>query len=117
MNKNSTRYFSNKQEKSVAKTLNGRQTSNSGATKFGGGDVVADGWLIECKTTMTPKKSFSIKKDWLEKNRAEMFDLHMDYNALAFNFEPDGKNYYIVDERLFKRMKELIDNEDSDGLY
>ena len=116
MNKNSTRYYSNQQEKAVAKSVGGRQTANSGGTRFGGGDVVADGWLIECKTTMTPKKSFAIKKDWLEKNRSEMFALHMDYNALAFNFEPDGKNYYIIDERLFKRLKELIKNEDNNGL-
>lgn len=33
MNK-STRYFSNKQEKHVAKSLKGRQTANSGATPF-----------------------------------------------------------------------------------
>ena len=111
MNKNSTRYFSNRQEKQVAKALNGKQTANSGATKFGAGDVIADNWLIECKTTMTPKKSFAIKKDWLEKNREEMFSLKKDYNALAFNFEPDGKNYYIIDERLFKMLKEHLANE------
>ena len=34
MNKNSTRYYSNKQEKRVAKTLNGKKQSNSGATAF-----------------------------------------------------------------------------------
>ena len=34
MNKNSTRYFSNKQEKHIAKELGGKQTANSGATPF-----------------------------------------------------------------------------------
>ena len=33
MNKNSTRYFSNKQEKHIAKELGGKQTANSGAYK------------------------------------------------------------------------------------
>ena len=32
MNKNSTRYFSTKQEKHVAKKLGGKRTPNSGAT-------------------------------------------------------------------------------------
>lgn len=30
----STRYYSNKQEKSVAKAVGGRKTANSGATAF-----------------------------------------------------------------------------------
>lgn len=111
INKNATRYFSDRQEKQVAKAIKGKQTSNSGATKFGAGDVITDKWLIECKTTMTSKKSFAIKKDWLEKNREEMFSLKKDYNALAFNFEPNGKNYYIIDERLFKILKEYLENE------
>ena len=34
MNKSSTRYFSNKQEKHIAKELGGKQTANSGATPF-----------------------------------------------------------------------------------
>ena len=34
MNKNSTRYFSNKQEKHVAKAVGGKQVANSGATKY-----------------------------------------------------------------------------------
>ena len=32
MNKQCTRYFSNKQEKHVAKAVGGKQTANSGAT-------------------------------------------------------------------------------------
>ena len=69
--KTPTRTFSSKQEKQIAKTLNAKQTPNSGATAFNKGDVTTDSWLIECKTTTTEKKSFSIKKDWLEKNKEE----------------------------------------------
>ena len=112
MNKNSTRYYSNRQEKQVAKALNGRQTSNSGATDFVKGDILTNDFLIECKTTMTPKKSFSIKKEWLDKNRQEMFAMNKSYNALAFNFEPDGKNYYVIDEKLFKYLKEKLEEDD-----
>ena len=34
MNKQCNRYFSNKQEKHVAKAVGGKQTANSGATMF-----------------------------------------------------------------------------------
>lgn len=34
MNKNSTRYYSSKQEKKIAKTVKGKLQANSGATLF-----------------------------------------------------------------------------------
>ena len=37
MNKQCNRYFSNKQEKHVAKAVGGKQTANSGATMFSKG--------------------------------------------------------------------------------
>ena len=106
-----TRFYSNKQEKAVAKAVGGKQVSNSGATAFSKGDVRTNDWLIECKTCTTEKKSFSIKKEWLEKNREETFAMNKDYSALAFDFG-DGKNYYIVDERTFIRMKEALEDAD-----
>lgn len=104
-NKKPTRYYSNNQEKHVAKELSGKQQPNSGATMFGGkGDVVADNWLIECKTCTTAKESFSIKKEWLEKNLKESLFEGKEYNALAFNFGPNEKMYYIIDERTFEEI-------------
>ena len=105
-----TRFYSNRQEKAVAKAVGGKQVSNSGATAFSKGDVRTADWLIECKTCTTEKKSFSIKKEWLEKNKEEAFAMNKDYSALAFDFG-DGNNYYIVDEKTFIRMKEALDNE------
>jgi hypothetical protein len=35
----STRYYSDIQEKRIAKAVNGKQTANSGATKWSKGDV------------------------------------------------------------------------------
>lgn len=99
-----TRFYSNRQEKQVAKAVNGKQTVNSGATPFYKGDVVTDEWLIECKTTTQSKKSFTIKQDWLRKNKEEAFAMRKDYNALAFNFGMDGENYYIIDEKTFKEF-------------
>ena len=102
-NKNSTRYYSSRQEKAVAKALKGKVVANSGAPIFVAGDVKTSQWLIECKTCINQKKSFSIKKEWLEKNKEEAFAMRKDYNALAFNFG-DNKNYYIVDEKTFKEI-------------
>ncbi len=110
LNKNATRYYSNKQEKEVAKALNGFQTPNSGATKFKKGDVTCDNWLLECKTSTSDKQSISIKRDWLLKNREEAFAMGKDYNAVVFDFGENTKRYYIVDENTFIGMKEALDN-------
>ena len=103
-----TRYFSKMQEKAVAKELNGRVQPNSGATAFAKGDVKTDDWLIECKTKTTPSDSTSIKKSWLEKNMHEALFLGKPYNALAFNFGPNEKNYYIIDEDTMSLLIDLL---------
>ena len=107
-----TRFYSSRQEKAVAKAVKGKQVSNSGATAFSKGDVRTNQWLIECKTNTTAKKSFSIKKEWIDKNKEEAFAMNKDYNALAFDFGM-GNNYYIVDEKTFIRMKEALEKEDN----
>jgi len=104
-----TRWYSSKQEKAVAKVVDGKQVANSGASDFKKGDVTTDSWLIECKTATTVKKSFSIKQEWLDKNKEEAFAMNKEYNALAFDFGT-GNNYYIVDERTFIRMKEALED-------
>lgn len=106
-----TRFYSSRQEKKVAKAVGGKQVSNSGATAFNKGDVTSDNFLIECKTCVEDKKSFSIKKDWLEKSKEEAFEMGKDYSALAFNFGPGSENYYVIDERLFKILKEVLESE------
>ena len=108
-NKNSTRYYSSRQEKAVAKALKGKVVANSGAPAFVAGDVRTDDWLIECKTNTTEKKSFSIKKEWLDKNKEEAFAMNKMYNALAFDFGM-GSNYYIIDEKTFLQMKEALEH-------
>lgn len=106
-----TRYYSNKQEKAVAKAIGGRQTANSGATAFSKGDVVAKDWLIECKTSTEAKASFSIKREWLMKNAEEAFAMGKDYNALCFDFGNGSKRYYVMDEKTFIQAKEAMENE------
>lgn len=106
-----TREASTKQEKAIAKAINGRRTPNSGATKFSKGDVVCNDILIEAKTCMEPKLSFSIKKDWLEKLRDERFAMNKMYSTLCFDFGDNKNRYYIIDEPTFLEFKEYIERE------
>lgn len=108
-NKKATRYYSERQEKVVAKRIKGKCVPNSGAIRFGAGDVTTDEWLIECKTKMSESKSFSIKKEWLTKNKEERFAMGKSYGALVFSFG-DGENYYVLDEKTFLRLKEMLDS-------
>lgn len=104
-----TRYYSKKQEEAVAKAVGGKRTPNSGATDFGGkSDVdIANLFNIECKTKTSNSESISIKKEWIHKNKREALFDGNPYSAIAFNFGPDGENYYIIDEYLFL---ELVDH-------
>lgn len=102
-----TRFYSSRQEKKVAKELGGKQVSNSGAARFVAGDVELDEWLIECKTVTKEQKSFSVKREWLDKNKEEAFSRNKRFSALAFNFG-DDINYYIVDEKTFKKLFDKI---------
>ena len=105
----STRDASSRQEKAIAKSLNARTTANSGATRFDKGDLtIGSQWLIEAKTCMQPKKSFSIKKDWLSKMKEEQYATRKDYSALCFDFGDEGERYYIVDEKMFKQIIEIL---------
>lgn len=112
--KKPTRFYSNRQEKAIAKSVKGFKVVNSGATKFSKGDVVSKDWLIECKTVTTERDSFSIKREWLEKNREEAFAMNKNYSALAFDYG-DGSNWYVIDEKTFVRMKELFEQDDEEG--
>lgn len=110
-NKKSTRYYSSRQEKKVAKVLNGKTVANSGAIPFGAGDVTTKDWLIECKTCTTEKQSFSIKQEWLKKNKEEAFAMRRDYNALCFDFGPGTDRYYVVDEKTFQQVVTVFKEE------
>ena len=103
-----TRFFSSKQEKAIAKAVGGKQVANSGATAFNKGDVTTSDWLIEAKTCTTEKKSFSIKREWLDKNKREAFEVGKPHNALCFDFGDFGDRYYIISEKEFKNYMELL---------
>lgn len=111
-NQSSTRFVSTRQEKAISKQLGMNRTPNSGATAFVKGDLEDQRWIVEAKTCMEPKKSFSIKKGWLDTLREEMYASNKDYRALCFDFGDEKDRYYILDEDTFKYIKELLDNQE-----
>ena len=102
-----TRFYSKRQENSVAKAVGGKRTANSGATKFSKGDVRTDLFLLECKTCTEPRKSFTLHQEWFDKNEEEAFAMNKPYSAIVFDFG-DGTNYYVIDERLFVYLNDKL---------
>ena len=105
-----TRHYSSIQENSVAKPVKGDVIKNSGATMFQKGDVTTDNWLLECKTSTTDKKSFTLKEEWFEKNKQESLFMNKEYSAVIFSFGPNKKNYYVIDELTFQELLEYQNN-------
>lgn len=108
--KKPTRYYSNLQEKKVAKDLEGKKNLNSGATPFQKGDVTLDEWLLECKTKTSHADSISVKKEWLEKNKQEALFMNKKYSAVVINFGPNEENHYIIDQYLFEELVNYLKN-------
>lgn len=101
-----TRHYSKKQEDYVATKFNGTRTLNSGATPFQKGDILLDEFLLECKTKVKESETMTVHKEWLEKNEKEALFMGKKYSAVVFNFGPNTKNYYIIDENLFESLVE-----------
>lgn len=66
-----TKYYSDLQEKLVAKTLGWSQVTGSGSRATHPGDVKGDGWLGECKTYTKHHSKIVFKYDVWEKVQAE----------------------------------------------
>lgn len=99
---------SQRQETEIAKLLDGKVQSNSGGTKFGGGDILTKYFLIEAKTKDKPFESFSIKKSWLDKAAEQAWEQGKTFSAVAFRFSPNGDDYFVIDSCLMLRLVELI---------
>ena len=84
--------------------VGGRVQSNSGGTRFGGGDVHTQTVFIEAKTPTAEKSSFSIKKEWLAKAKEQAFEQNKTSYALAFRFGPDEPDFFVIDAKLFKEL-------------
>ena len=97
-----TRDYSDKQEKHIAKVTGGKVRSNSGGTKFGGGDVHTNKFLIEAKTPTKEQTSFTIKKEWIIKMREQAYEQGKEESVLAFRFDPNiDTDLYVLSQRQF----------------
>lgn len=104
------RFYSKNQEARVAKIVGGKRTLNSGATPFQKGDVETSDFLIECKTSIEEKKSFSIKHEWLKKLKLEARSMGNPHYALLFNYGGyESENYCIISEKDFILFKTLLE--------
>ena len=108
--KKPTRYFSKKQEDGVAKNIQGKTTSNSGATPYDKGDVKTDKILVECKTKTSPSKSITIQKEWLDKLKSESIFMKKPFWSLFFNFGPNEPNYVIISEELYLSIVDKLNS-------
>ena len=110
-----TRDYSDKQEKHIAKVTGGKVQSNSGGTKFGGGDVHTDKFFIEAKTPAIERKSFTIRKDWLEKMKEQAFEQGKEEAVLAFRFSPEDKtDMYVLNEKQFLEYLKYKEEQNND---
>lgn len=109
MSKNKGKDYSASQENDIARLLGGRVQSNSGGTRFGGGDVQTAQFFIEAKTPTKEQTSFSIKQEWMEKMREQAFEQGKPQSALAFRFAPDGEDYFVINSRLMKELVEYLE--------
>ena len=96
--------YSESQESDIAKKLSGKTQSNSGGTRFGGGDVHTKQFLIEAKTPTKEQVSFSVKKEWIDKAGEQAFEQGKMYGVVAFRFKPEGDDYYVVSSQLFSEL-------------
>lgn len=97
-----TRDYSDKQEQHIAKVTGGKVQSNSGGTRFGGGDVHTEAFFIEAKTPTKNQTSFSIKKDWIEKMNEQAYEQGKPEAVLAFRFDPNiDCDLYVLSEKQF----------------
>lgn len=112
-NKDCTRAFSDAQESQIANMLGGVVQPNSGAGLFNKSDILISkaSMLIEAKTSTKERDSFSIKKEWIEKNREEAFTQRVFNGCIAFNFGPNEPNYYVISERLMMFLIQKLEEE------
>lgn len=107
-----------KQTDVIAKYLGVKATARSGATQNGGkGDMVDALSLFECKTQMSEKESFTIKREWLSKIKKEQFEDRKDHSFLVFDFGRASidETFVVMTLRDFDTMYDIYKKEVSDN--
>lgn len=110
MSRNKGKDYSASQENDIARLLGGKVQSNSGGTRFGGGDVQTAQFFIEAKTPTKEQTSFSVKEEWIDKMREQAFEQGKYHSALAFRFSPDGDDYFVINSRLMAELVKYLES-------
>lgn len=113
----STRECAAVQERRIAAKFAGIANNSSGSGRFNKSDVMLQNtdMLIECKTCVKPKESFSIKKEWIEKLKQECYSMGVSNGVIAFNFNYDDyKDYYVIDDKLMRFLVEKLREEQNE---
>lgn len=115
----STKKFSNMQEKRIAKKLGGKTQPASGALPIASlkSDVKvtnSEDWkvLISAKTSMVKnhqagKRSFTLKKEWLEEVKHQAFEGGYDFGVVSISFD-NRQDFYIVEDVDFENMLKAL---------
>lgn len=115
----STKKFSNMQEKRIAKKLGGTTQPASGALPIASlkSDVKvtnSENWkvLVSAKTSMVKnyqagKRSFTLKKEWLEEVKHQAFEGGYDFGVVSISFD-NRKDFYIVEDVDFENMLKAL---------
>jgi hypothetical protein len=115
----STKDFSNLQEKRIAKTLGGRTQPASGALPLASkkSDVQvssSENWklLVSAKTSMVKthqagKRSFTLKKEWLEEVKHQASEGGYDIGVVSVSFD-NRKDYYITEDIDFRNIVDAL---------
>lgn len=82
----------------VAEKLKMKPTPRSGATLRRKGDAQDGLSIVECKTYMDERDSFTVKREWLDKVERERREDRKRYAFLVQNFggKPDEDNYVVI---------------------
>lgn len=103
-----------KQENRIARMFGGKRTPQSGGGKFVLGDVISDEFLVECKTTITERETYPVRKEVLRKADEQRKEMGKEFYALAFTFGTD-EDFFVLDRRtmryLLSCMEELRDTQ------
>ena len=115
----STKKFSNMQEKRIAKKLGGKTQPASGALPIASlkSDVKvtnSEDWkvLISAKTSMVKnhqvgKRSFTLKKEWLEEVKHQAFEGGYDFGVVSISFD-NRQDFYILGDVDFENMLKAL---------
>lgn len=70
-------------------------------------------FFIEAKTPTKEQTSFSVKREWIDKMREQAFEQGKYHCALAFRFDPDGDDYFVIDSRLMRELVKYIEGSEN----